>query len=90
MYQSTFGSTEFTEKRRIENARTPINRRMKKARTFPKAKRRLEDGGDCLIMASTGTAINGRRNPDVRGFVRALQISSQSSLYKVKTLLQGD
>lgn len=28
---------ELTEKRRIENARTPIRMRMKKERTFPKA-----------------------------------------------------
>lgn len=43
----------FTENRRIENARTPIRRRMKTDRTFPNASRRL------AALASSEAAIDG-------------------------------
>lgn len=55
-------SNELTEKRRIENASTPINRRMKNARIFPEACRRVVDGA---AVVSVEAAINGRNCFDV-------------------------
>lgn len=48
-------SKKLTEKRRIENARTPIKMRMKKERTFPNASLRVDP------LEGTEAAIDGQR-----------------------------
>ena len=72
---------DLTEKRRIEKARTPIRRRMKKERTPPKAFRKgllvysvgtvaVEVSGDAIDGQSTVRCEETKREREWRGFWR--------------------
>lgn len=57
--ESAPGARELTENRRIENARTPIRRRMKKERTPPKACRKL------VAVDASEAAMDGREEAEL-------------------------
>lgn len=66
------GSENLTEKRRIEKARTPIRRRMKKDRTPPKALRKV-----LSLEGSVGAAIDGQNES-----LGSIESASENGVFK--------